>query len=148
ARAADVRIEDGDALLVDQVVVAAEEAGTRLALRPAMDVDEQWPRPGEALRVGPAEEAGDALAVEAARLDEFRLDIDGGVEPARLAPRPAGHRKAARVDGIDVGRAARRAQAEADRAPGGDLQVADRAGRQRGDEPGISGARIEQPQTA
>ena len=31
-RAADVRIEDGDAELVEQIIVAAEEAGPRLAL--------------------------------------------------------------------------------------------------------------------
>src|SRR5205085_7976631 len=98
---------------------AAEEAGAGLALRPAMDVDEQWPPPGEAPGIGPVEEAGDALAVKAAHLDQLRLDVDGGVEPARLAARPAGDRQRPRIDRIDVGRAPRRAQAEAHRAPGG-----------------------------
>ena len=39
-------------------------------------------------------------------------------------------RERPRIDRISVGRAARRAQAEADRAPGRDLEAADRAGRQ------------------
>ena len=42
-RAADVGVEDGDAELVDQIIVAAEEARARLAFRPAMDVDDQRP---------------------------------------------------------------------------------------------------------
>ena len=104
-RAADVGIEDGDAELVDQIIVAAEEAGPRLALGPAMNVDDQRPAAGKAGRVRAIEEARHVLAVETLDLDELGLGIDLGIEAAGLAARPAGDGERGRVDRIGVGRA-------------------------------------------
>ena len=89
-RAADVGEEDRDALLVEEVIVAAHEAGARLALGAAVDVDDQRALAGEFARVGAVEEARHGLAVEALHLDQLGLDVDVGVEAAGLALGPAG----------------------------------------------------------
>ena len=147
-RAAHVRIEERDSELVDQIIVAPEEARPGLALRPTMDADDQWAAAGEAGGIGPVEEARDPLAVEAPHLDQLGLGVAGGVEPAGLAARPAVHLERRRIDRIGVGRASRRGEGEADRAPGRDLDPADHARRQRVDQPVSAGGGIEQAQPA
>ena len=144
-RAADIGIEDGDAELVDQIIVAAEEARARLALGPAVDVDDQRPAARESAprRAGRGSPTRARRRSFAPRSAPARVGI--GVEAAGFAARPAGDGERPRIDRIGVGRAASGGEAEADRAPGRDLDAADHAGGKPADQPGAAGARIEQP---
>src|SRR5205085_11761043 len=96
-RPTDVRIEDGDAELIDQIVVAAEETRTRLPLGPPMDVHDQRTLAGEAAGVRTIEETGNGFAVEAPGLDQLRLHVCGRVEAAGFARRPAGQLERRRI---------------------------------------------------
>ena len=100
--AADVGEEDGDAQFVDQVVVAAHEAGPALALGPTVDVDDQRAGAREAVRIGAVEEARDRLAIKAGDLDQLRLDVAGDVQTAGFTAGPAGDGQGPGIDGKGV----------------------------------------------
>ena len=145
-RAADVGEEDGDALLVEEVIVAAHEAGARLAFGAAVDVDDQRALAGEFARVGAVEEARHGLAVEALHLDQLGLDVDVGVEAAGLALGPAGQLERRGIERISVGRALGRVQGQAERAPRRELEPADGPGGDRVDAADAAAGDVEQRQ--
>ena len=126
-RAADVGIEHRDAQLVDQVIGAPAERWHGLAFRAAVDVDDQRALAGEFGGIGAIEKAGDRLAVKTLHLDQLRLGIARGVQPAGFAFRPAGYGQAFGIDGKGIGRHPCGGQRQADPAPRRNPQSADHA---------------------
>ena len=112
-RAAHVGKDHRHAELGNEIVVAADEAGARLRLRPAVDVHDHRALAGEALR-RMVVEAGDLAAVEALPFREPRLDELAGVHFGVVAVGPARHLPRLEVHGEDVARGACRGDVEAD----------------------------------
>ena len=105
-RAAHVGIDDRDAQLVEEVVVASDERRARLALGAAVDVDDHRPLAGEPRR-RLVVEAGNLQPVEALPADQFRLRQVRGDQAAELALGPARDRAGRRVERVDIRRRAR-----------------------------------------
>src|SRR6185312_12747008 len=99
ARAPHVREEYGDAELVQQVVVAAEKAGPRLAFGPAVDVDDEWPLAWKLRRIQAIEESRHGLAIEALHFDALGFDVLRRLELAGLAGGPARDGQRSGIDG-------------------------------------------------
>src|SRR5437879_1689604 len=86
-RAPDVRKNERDPQLLEEVVVAAKESGPRLPLGPAVDVDDHGPAPRKPGRRF-VQEARDLPAVEAGPVHQLGLGKGVRVEARGLALRP------------------------------------------------------------
>ena len=128
-RAADIGVEDRDAQLVDQMIVAAQKTRCRLTFRATMNTDDQRPLSFVSGGIGPIEKSRHFLPVEALDLDQFGRDIVGCIEAAGFAPGPAGDRQCVGVYAIGIGTGLVAVQRQAQLAPGREFCTADHAGR-------------------
>src|SRR6185503_11567495 len=103
---ADVGIDDRDAELVQEIVVAADEDGAGLAFRSAVNADDHRTLARESRRRAVVE-AGHLEAVEALPAHQLRLRQFGGDQSADLALGPARDRAPGGVERVHVGGRAR-----------------------------------------
>src|SRR4029450_2711303 len=145
-RSAHVGIDDRNAQLVQEVVVAADEGWTRLSFGPATDVDDHRALAREPLR-RLVVEAGDLEAVETLPANQFGLGELRGHQAAELALGPSGDGAGRSVERVDIGSRAgvgnREAELTAVLMPG---QRAQHALGYSGDRPRAAGRRVEEIQ--
>src|SRR4029453_8459098 len=110
-RPADVRVDDGDAQLVPEVVATADLTRPLFRVWPAVNVDDHRPRPRE-LRRWTIKDAGNLEPVEALPLHDFGIRKRGGIDAPHLAKRPAIHTLTRNVDRVHVPERSRTLQAE------------------------------------
>src|SRR5207244_1017086 len=113
-RAADVGLDDGDAELAQEIVVASLEAGLRLALGAAVDVDHDRQLPRESCGRSVVQ-SGDLATVEARPANDGGAGERGRVDPSGLALGPAGDLLGGEIERIDITRRAHGGEAEAER---------------------------------
>src|SRR5207244_5303335 len=112
-RAADVGLDDGDTELAQEIVVASLEAGLRLALGAAVDVDHDRPLPREPGGRAVVQ-SGDLATVEARPANDGGAGERGRVDPSGLALGPAGDLLGGKIERIDIARRAHRGEAKAE----------------------------------
>src|SRR5207302_1549527 len=105
-RAAHVRKENRAAELIDEVIVPSQITRTVLRFGAAVDIDNDWSRPGKFRSVRQVEESGDLLAIERFPADKFRLDKPRRGNAAGLACGPTRSRVRTACDrpGINIRR--------------------------------------------